>query len=180
MIDVMIDLETLGVDPGCVILSIGAVSFKTAVPTAFYQRISRLHSLEEGFVEDEDTVEWWSKQDSEVRREAYGGIHHPVEVLENFSKYLQSLGDEVRIWGNGANFDNVILAAAYKKLGLPVPWKFWNDRCYRTLKNLYPKLPVPPFYGAKHNALNDALHQADHATVILDHIERMKLNANAA
>lgn len=179
MIDVMIDLETLGTDPGCVILSIGAVSFKTAAPTAFYERISRIKSLDEGFVEDENTVEWWNKQDSEVRKEAYGGIHTPEEVLSKFSKYLTDLGDEVRIWGNGANFDNVILAAAYKKLNLPVPWKFWNDRCYRTLKNLYPELPIPPFFGSKHNALNDALHQADHATVILGYVERMKLNAGA-
>ena len=71
--------------------------------------------------------------------------------------------------GNGADFDLPILAAAYAAVGLSVPWKPYNGRCYRTLKNLAPvvKLARP---GTHHNALDDARTQAVHAIKLMRHI----------
>ena len=65
------------------------------------------------------------------------------------------------VWGNGATFDNVILRNAYQKTGLDCPWPFWQDRCYRTLKNLAPDIDRPEL-GTLHQALNDATVQAQH------------------
>jgi hypothetical protein len=44
----------------------------------------------------------------------------------------------VRIWGNGANFDNPLLACAFEAAGVRPCYKFFNERCYRTVKNQYP------------------------------------------
>jgi inhibitor of KinA sporulation pathway (predicted exonuclease) len=63
------------------------------------------------------------------------------------------------IWGNGAAFDNTILAAWFKHFNLP--WDFRKDRCYRTVKNMFPGVPYQ-FVGTKHNALADATNQAEH------------------
>ena len=64
------------------------------------------------------------------------------------------------VWGNGASFDNVLLATAYKRLGMETPWPFWKDRCFRTMKNVC-KVDHS-FEGTAHNALDDARSQAQH------------------
>jgi hypothetical protein len=66
----------------------------------------------------------------------------------------------MRLWGNGASFDNAILAHAYARCGATPPWKFWNDRCYRTVA----ALTATPRQqgGTHHNALDDARSQAEH------------------
>jgi len=46
------------------------------------------------------------------------------------------------------------------------PWYFWNDRCYRTMKSLYPQIPMERD-GVHHNALDDAISQARHLMAIL-------------
>ncbi len=46
------------------------------------------------------------------------------------------------------------------------PWNFWNNRCYRTLKNLHPKIELVRT-GVHHHALADAKTQALHLLEIL-------------
>ena len=65
------------------------------------------------------------------------------------------------VWGNGASFDNVILANAYEALGRRAPWQFWQDRCFRTVKSMYPKLELARL-GTYHNALDDAKWQTEY------------------
>ena len=65
------------------------------------------------------------------------------------------------VWGNGATFDNVILSNAYKAAGMEQPWKFWDDRCYRTVKGLLPDIKIERL-GTHHNAVYDAMSQARH------------------
>jgi len=73
------------------------------------------------------------------------------------------------VWGNGADFDLPILAAAYKAAGGPPPWKPYNGRCYRTLKNLAPSIKLER-QGTHHQALDDAVCQAKHLIKIVEHL----------
>jgi DNA polymerase III epsilon subunit-like protein len=168
MRDVMVDLETLGQRPGSVIVSIGAVQFSPAtgwVEPGFYSTINIVSSLNVGATTDHETLDWWRKQKPEARgviAEALAsGSPSLRDVLATFSEGLSRIGSphQVRVWGNGANFDNALLAAAFRQAGLPVPWRFWNDRCFRTLKSLFPG-HEPTRQGVHHNALDDAAHQA--------------------
>jgi hypothetical protein len=174
--DVMLDLETTGVYAGCGILSIGAVTFDGN--TSFYDKISldSCHSF--GLVDLPDTLTWWDKQDAEAREEAFSGMTNLVEALGGFSDFLQVVrnmtGKEVFLWGNGADFDLPILAAAYRVVGMRQPWETHNGRCYRTLKNLFYEVKADPFDGMKHNALADAKHQARHALKILRHLKEIR------
>ncbi len=163
---VMIDLETMGTLPGCVVLSIGAVYFgPEGLGEEFYSVVSRAHSAELGLREDADTQAWWAKQSAEARRviEAAEAPDAPRlhDALGELHKFLK-LRTNVKVWGNGADFDNPILACAYDAAQLKQTWIAWNGRCYRTLKNIAPG-PKLQRVGTYHNALDDAKSQALHA-----------------
>jgi hypothetical protein len=179
MSNVMNDLETLGSRPGCAILSIGAVAFhtdkpwKTQLGPEFYVVINRDSCRRAGLHEDVDTLAWWAKQSEEASRVIALAEKSEVSLkqgLNQLTTYLTQFGlRRVKVWGNGADFDNAILACAYAAVGLKLPWDFWNNRCYRTLKNLVlsPKLKRE---GTYHNALDDAKTQANHAIELLSRI----------
>lgn len=165
---VMLDLETLGVKPGSVILSIGACTFDHK--ETFYEKIDIADSLIEGFTEDIDTLRWWNtKTSKEVKEEAFSGTLQAMDVLLMFSGWFDSLGpkDKVFLWAKGTHFDISILEAYYNKLGLHnIPWNFRNVRDYRTLAALMPHVKAQPVAVA-HHALEDSKGQATHASQLL-------------
>jgi hypothetical protein len=164
----MVDLETTGTKAGCGVLAIGACSLDGT--HTFYEKIDHLSCLSAGLVDDPSTLKWWSKQEILAREEAFSGTKNLVMVLGQFADFLRSLPSPKKtifVWGNGADFDLPILAAAYQAVGMEVPWEPFNGRCYRTLKNLYKSIPMRKFEGLKHSALADARNQAMHAHEIL-------------
>ncbi len=94
-----------------------------------------------------------------------------VTAIHQLSEWISHHFDKdvVKIWGNGADFDNVILTSAYKRNDLELPWRYTNNRCYRTLKSLYPEIKLERS-GTHHNALDDAISQANHLMSIFSHI----------
>lgn len=173
MNDIMLDLETMGNRSNAPIIAIGAVAFDIATKTIgeqFYVKVGLESSVNAGAVIDPSTVIWWLGQSDAARKEFENNekAMRLSDALIAFSAFVDSVSTpkDVRIWGNGAAFDNVILSNAYNSIKLPRPWEFWNDRCYRTVKNLYPKAPFVR-YGTAHNALNDAGSQAIHLMEML-------------
>lgn len=173
MKDVMVDLETLGTVPGCVVLSIGAVAFDTStgqLGEEFYCVVNTESCKAAGLHVDQDTVAWWSKQAEQAREvisHADEGGLMLGDAMTKFTEYLEGFGiKQVRVWGNGSDFDNAILSCCYKSVGQVSPWLPWNNRCYRTLKNLI-KGPGLKREGTYHNALDDATTQANHAIQLL-------------
>lgn len=164
--NLMVDIETLGKKPGCAILSIAVVPFMTDSDIEpFYERIHPTSCAVAGLTVDEDTWKWWHNQDAAVREEAFSGTTPLSTVLFLLSEYVGQF-EEAYMWGNGASFDIPILEAAYDGLKVSYPWKYYNARCYRTLKNLFPEVTAPVQLD-KHNALADARFQAAHAEKIL-------------
>lgn len=179
--DVMLDLETLGLAPGCVVLSIGAVAFNYdgKIPTCAdtgpeYHRIIRTgSSLTAGLDIDENTMAWWSKQSPEARKTLDAamklrgrGTKDLMPTCVEFNQWIRQFGTKVRVWGNGANFDQPILREIFHKACVAPAWSPFEERCYRTLKNLVPG-PKLERIGTYHNALDDAISQAHHAVVLL-------------
>jgi exodeoxyribonuclease VIII len=164
----MADLETLGNKPGSAIVALGAVKFGAAgIFDEFYQRIDLQSCLDHGLTMDASTVLWWLKQPDGPRMEITRPGNRLCQVLHDFSEWL---GDpNAEIWGNGAAFDNTLLASAFQASGLPLPWKYSNDRCYRTLKALHPEIPMERD-GTHHHALDDARSQALHLMRILPNL----------
>lgn len=167
MNDAMLDLETLGLTPGSAILSIGAVQFsipECKLGAMFYVNIEPKSCLLAGLTRDEATMAWWGRK-SQAAKDALLVDRVPLrEALVRFGNYLEDMGihRERKVWGNGPNFDNAILAHAYKALRLPVPWPYWGDRCFRTIKGMYAAIPMGARQGTHHNSLDDAVYQAEH------------------
>lgn len=165
---VMIDLETLGRRAGCSILSIGAVAFdpKSGLGQELYTVVSRESCKLAGLHEDPETLAWWEGQNEQAKRVLIeASAKQAVELtsaLEQLTEYLSQFGrKKVKVWGNGSDFDNAILTACYAAVGQNIPWDFWNNRCYRTLKSLRPAVKLKR-QGTYHNALDDAKSQALH------------------
>lgn len=160
MADVMVDLETMDNKPTSAITAIGAVVFdvKAGLQSEFYVKVDLQSSIDAGLTVSGDTVNWWLTQNEQARTEmAKKGI-----PLANALKLLAAwLPAGTKLWGNGASFDNAILSHAYAKVGMEQPWKFWDDRCYRTVKGMYPSIKMDR-QGTYHNALDDAKSQAEH------------------
>ncbi len=165
MSHIMIDLETMSVEPNAAIVAIGAVVLdfdNNNLGEEFYRRISLESSVLSGGIIDPDTVIWWLKQGRLARREIYSASAAIEKSCASFLGFVERNGgaDNVKVWGDGASFDNVILSSTFKRLSMPEPWKYWNDRCYRTVKNMYPDIKSHNA-GTEHNALDDAKSQAN-------------------
>ena len=159
---VMIDLETMGTRPNAPIIAIGAVTFDAnAVYDEFYVNIDLESAVSDGHgVVDPKTVLWWMEQSGAARSALRENKKKVVTALYEFRDWLKP--DEPEgVWGNGASFDNVILSENYRRLNLTPPWPFWADRCYRTMKNMYPNVEAART-GTHHHALDDARTQAMH------------------
>lgn len=180
--DIMLDLESLGTTADAVILSVGAVKFNLETgeidDQGFYRSVSVESNLDLGRRISEDTLIWWLKQGPEAQ-----GVYHEEKVtiesaLTELSDWIGT--DDYNPWANGADFDLPMLAHAYTQLKIETPWKFWNNRCFRTYKNLPGAKAVKvPFSGVKHNALADAYHQAQTVCAVHAQLFGKKVKAKA-
>jgi len=87
--------------------------------------------------------------------------------LEEFNEFLATYGENAVLWGNGSVFDNSILLAAARAVGMKLSVKFWNHLCYRTIKTMNPDVKFKRI-GTYHNALDDAKSQALHFVEIMN------------
>jgi len=178
----MLDLETLSLRPDSVLLSIGLVPF--SLEDGVKEGIEIVLDLEQqvGRRIDQGTVTWWIHQSLEAKKVfAAQRISNDLAMRE-IHDFIQkeTVGPKnVKMWGNGSDFDNVLFGnwwnwGKVRWPGTPdIPWQFYNNRCFRTLKNLHPS-----FEGimkgvqrvVHHNALDDARWQAECAVRMLRQI----------
>jgi DNA polymerase III epsilon subunit-like protein len=164
--NIMIDLETVSVRSNAAICSIGAVkfTFEDGIIDTFYKKVDANTCKAVGLHIDKDTVAWWMTQNKEALLELTRDCNPLEDVLDLFTEWY---GDKsLPTWGNGAGFDNVVIENAYFAIGKVRPWKYWDDRCYRTIKEII-KLPYE-HDGVKHNALDDAIAQTKHLIKIME------------
>lgn len=179
MTEIMLDLETMDTKPTAAIIAIGAVKFdpdRKLILDRFYSRVDPQSCIDAGLTVSGDTFLWWLKQSPEARAEFAGGKLPPVTLAtQGFSAWVERgrapVGNPKKpnVWGNGATFDNVILANVYSALKTTKPWGYTGDRCYRTVKALFPHIPVRDF-GTAHRADHDAEKQAIHLMDIWPHL----------
>lgn len=161
----------------------------------FHVTIDPHFATKAGFRVDMETVMWWMAPEQASAWEAWRNTLHfePAMAFMCFSQWLHGLfnleehpdahddvevkdrdtfnpEEHILLWGNGAGFDCNLLREGYELLGEPVPWKHYNERCFRTLKNLTHKALIArdlaPEHEGKHNALLDARQQAKWLTAI--------------
>lgn len=153
---VMVDIETLGLEPGSVILSIGAVTFDVdGIHDNWYLSVDLESCQDHGLEIDASTLDWWLSQDDSVQTVLTGGEDLP-EALEQLSRFY---GTAQEVWAFSPSFDVAHLDHAYDAVGIVPPWSYKETRDCRTLASL-PQWPDLEQEGMEHNALHDARYQA--------------------
>lgn len=142
---VMIDEETLGLSANSVIASIGLVRFD---PMAGVQSVETLRknslrvnfdisdSIQQGFEVNGETLKWWMNQSNEARESTFGNKYKTVNVASALQIIIGFLDQSDKVWGNGANYDPVLLDHHAKKMGVRLPYNFRKVRCYRTITQM--------------------------------------------
>lgn len=174
MYDVMIDLENLGIEPDCAVLTIGCVQFDIhtgKLGSEFYERIDRVKAQKYGRTSI-STMQWWESQNPETRAEAYDGTADPVAVSHALREWFTRTFDRPPfVWGNGSLMDIAQLEwflrnttpEKDRKGNFCYPWKYWDVMDMRTIMRVA-KMRMPnkrPEHVQHHNALHDARYQAE-------------------
>lgn len=173
--DIMLDLETFSSEKDAVIVSIGAVKFDphgTSNATelrkdSFYRTTNAEDGEKLGLKISASTMLWWLRQSFEARQAIWAPTKTtPLhQALTELSEWIGK--DNKAIWGNGSDFDNVVLRSSYDACGIKAPWAYTASRCHRTLRALGKDIDVSSIPElTAHNALDDAIYQALHLQLI--------------
>lgn len=156
----MLDIETLGTDPGAAIVSIGACVFDlSGIHAEFYEEVDRESCEEAGLTVDQGTLDWWEGQGPEAREVLEGG--DPIEdVLRKFNSWYKA-NEVYEVWAKSPAFDCVLMQEAYDAVdpNLSEPWGYDETRDMRTIQQV-PMAAWRKQKGTAHHALDDAKHQA--------------------
>lgn len=174
--DISIDIETLSLTNQALILSVGACVFDIntgKVKNSFYVSFEHKPTLIARFDVSQSTVDWWAKQSAEAhlaleknRVDAENALRQLIAWIHQMSRYERSANNN-RIWANDPQFDLANLGYAHYVYGQKVPWKFYEERSFRTIVDLAETLSgkskdefrVKP--KTAHDALSDAIAQAE-------------------
>lgn len=178
----MIDIETLGTQPGCAVTSIGAVWFDPedngwrARHRGYYAEILLKDALKYGTVSP-GTLQFWLSQTPDAREfltndKGKVSLTEALAGLDGFIGHQSEAKErrDVHVWGNCNKFDLGNLEAMYDAVGLEhYPWNYGRGQNVRTIAWL-----ATQFFGCEkptmkpgrtaHNALDDAIHQAEYVT----------------
>ena len=167
---VMLDLETLSLEQNAVVTAIGAVVFDPFTgetdPLPFYTRLDIFPQLVVERAVDIETIKWWKTQHEALKQQSNDPTVSTVEALNRLlawmSTYIDNF-DNICLWGNGKEFDNVILRNLYKDMDITFPLPYWADMDVRTITQLIDyddvKINAGDFKGVKHHPLDDCNYQ---------------------
>lgn len=176
-----IDMETLSTEHNAALLSIGAVihDFGTGKQVdTFYANITPESSIAAGLDVSESTKAWWAKQ-GQAAQDVLSVDQRPLrDVLVDFTKWLAGHGVQYAI-GNGPRADNQWLESACKAVGMQSPIKYWGDLDMRTLTFIGTHILGldhwhNTFKGVKHNALHDAINEAEFCNAVFQKLINRK------
>ena len=184
MKDIMLDIETLDTARSAVVLSIGAVVFdphSKELGEKFYVEFTHDLATQQrvGRTVSADTVVWWMQQGAAAKQifvdPAPEGVRRvsTAQGLTEFASFVsRNGGKEAKLWGNGSDFDNVIVGSLFDSFGLVKPWSYSRNRCYRTMKRVFGENVPLVRQGVHHNGLDDAITQAAHLQEIFACVTR--------
>lgn len=173
---IMLDLETLDTAPTAIVLSIGLCRFDPAaegdgIKDQHYVVLSVGDQEENERTVSESTMAWWEEQSDAAKVVLAQAAEAEHDVHEKLLRVAEWMGTNPVLWGNGSDFDNVILASLFNTYEFSrLPWSFRRNRCFRTLCAMAWQRSIPfqtAREGTHHNALDDAVYQANIAVKIL-------------
>ena len=174
IVHVMVDLENLGTGPDAMVLSIGACTFglERRIPEqTFYREINPETAT--GII-DVSTAKFWMEQASKGVMPPMLGAYAQVTAVLNFMDWLKIVGayDNLVVWANGTDFDIPKLDRLFKEIKVPTSsvWKYNAVRDCRTIYKLFGNYGIKPERNNYHNALADAVWQAEYLISIVKNV----------
>lgn len=172
---IMIDLETLGLEPGSIIRSCAAVEFDPETGETGERKEWKLNLSEaqnEGFKIDTSTIKWWLTRSEAARKDFVEGEETSlVEFLLQLKAFILLHGDDVTLWCLQLDFDLPMLRCYYKWMNktviseeeFQVPW---NRRKIRDVRPYMDALEtaglLPPKVADRHTPMADCLAQINY------------------
>lgn len=163
-IHLTLDLETASLGSNAAIVQLAVVG----KDFSFNEYVSLASCEAAGMQIDKETMEWWQTQDAAVRRKVFGGTTHIAvalnDLLSAIGAHCEGEFSNVVLWGNGPEFDNVVLKNAVERYQ---SWPFYY-RNMHSLRTIMAPIPAEvqerfhkrvPENSTKHDALADARYQ---------------------
>lgn len=167
--DFMLDCETMGLSADAVVCTVGIVCFdpRTGVVSdrlhlafEWAPQVAKGRRLEPG------TVAWWLQQ-SEAARQSLRKMQDEavppdfgVHLLHDWVEKHTRAGTEPRIWVNHAQADGTWVTELGRDFGVDFDYHVWHD--YATVKSLCGGFVDKPTNTCEHDALADAVYQAEY------------------
>lgn len=173
---VMIDMETLSTEPDAAIVEISLAQFNPRSGKIFKELKVKFDIddvLKSGYDVSKSTlIDFWLNQPEEVRKDVLIDNNNRRSLLNGWSEvchFIESI-DNPFVWGKGPTFDIAKAAYAIKQeVSTTLPWKYYNERCVRSILAIDPKLAKSVvFEGAKHESMNDVKHQIKQVSIVIN------------
>lgn len=168
--DVMVDVETTGLDPShSHILQIAAVRFnleeKTIDTSEFFNRC--LNQTTPNRFWDPGTRDWWMGQKAEVFEDIMVRAEDPALVMAAFEDFALRTRSEVpiRFWAKPTSFDFPFIQSYCRQFDRHIVFHYRHAKDVNTYLYAKGHTDIDAFWkgietGAdKHNALNDCIYQ---------------------
>lgn len=168
----MLDIETLGITPGSVILEAVAVVFDENDLNSFDDLLGKrslrlslnfLEQLQLGLQVDPETAKFWNKRDLSkynpllLASASTKSLSSSLRELNEFClDYTKASGS---IWCNSPSFDMELLKYVYRISKTTWDSPYWCERDVRTIKNFFRIDLKAPEGFEKHNPLHDCAYQ---------------------
>ena len=179
-VDVMIDTETLAINPRAAVVQIGLAYRLPGNAYVQTKEICIRPSSYKGrpeFSVTESTVKWHQQDPARaanIERCELEGVSvdtAPLALADALAIISNEGNCKLILWSCGTDFDFPILANLYKAYGQIQPWRYGNVRDYRTMRELF-KAEVPMQRKGDHTAVADAVAQYEHLKEIRKYINR--------
>lgn len=161
MTHVMIDCETLSLDPNAVVVSIGLVRFDPrdfAIGSVCEWNLNIQEQLDAGRQISGSTLQWWMRQSETARAPL---TYEGSPVVTALKELRASTADATGVWASAPDKDFPWLDTLGSAFGLTDLLNFRAQRCFRTIREVHdPDYELsPPQFGACHKASDDAMYQ---------------------
>jgi hypothetical protein len=189
--DVMIDIETLGLPPDGIPVTIGVCEFsldaEVTILNKFQIHVHAGTAQKAGMSMNANTLMWWMAQSKEAQASLISDKAISLtQALLKLSEYIaivraKNFKSRINIWANDPDFDTAILGAAYAAVGQTPPWQFYETRSCRTIQELgerlfgFNKKAECPRLGTHHAADDDAEYQAQVVKYLYERMKRVIL-----
>lgn len=140
-INIMTDIETLGVQANSTIFQISASAFNIETGEII-DSFNKFADVSKSTLNaDGSTLKWWTKTNPELFAQLLNeGELSPEELVFEFhgwlTQFTEDKDNDVYLWGNGILFDNNMIRTQFENVGLKYPIFYRNDRDVRTIVDL--------------------------------------------